>query len=60
VIREWIDKWYMLALPAVRTFFPVFAEKRDAERRQPMPSIPEQMDDFYTGYLQSICLCPPA
>jgi toluene monooxygenase system protein E len=59
VIQGWVDKWYVLASPAMRVFFPVFADKRDAEKRRPVPNTSEQMDAFYAGYLGAMHLCPP-
>jgi hypothetical protein len=59
VIQGWVDKWYVLASPAMRAFFPVFADKRDAERRRPVPDTSEQMEAFYAGYLGAMHLCPP-
>jgi hypothetical protein len=60
VIQGWVDKWYGLALPAIRVFFPIFADKGDTERRRPGPSTTEQMDAFYADYLGAMHLCPPA
>ena len=61
VIQGWVDKWYGLALPAMRAFFPVVADRREADRREaetrrPVPNIKEQIDLFYTGYLGSMHL----
>jgi toluene monooxygenase system protein E len=59
VIQGWVDKWHAVAWPAVRTFFPLFVERQDGEKRRPMPNIGDAMDVFYTGYLQSLHLRPP-
>jgi hypothetical protein len=55
-----VNKWYDLALPAIRVFFPILTDKGDTERRRPEPSTTEQMDTFYADYLRSMHLCPPA
>jgi toluene monooxygenase system protein E len=60
VIQGWVDKWYKLALPAVSAFLPVFAQRQDVEKRQPVPRIPEEMEVFYVGYLDSMHLTHPA
>jgi hypothetical protein len=56
VIQGWVDKWYDLASPAMGTFFPILAEKPDAERKRIGPKIPEEMAAFYAAYLESMCL----
>ncbi|MCU1224940.1 MAG: Phenol hydroxylase, oxygenase component DmpL [Edaphobacter sp.] len=59
VIQAWVDKWHGLALPAVSAFFPVFAEKQDTRGRRPAPNIPDHMNVFYAGYLESMHLRMP-
>jgi toluene monooxygenase system protein E len=60
VMQGWIDKWHGLALPAMRAFFAVFEDIQPVERRLPSLSAAEQMDAFYTDYLKSMNLSPPA
>jgi toluene monooxygenase system protein E len=60
VVQEWVNKWHGLASPALRLFFPIFEERQETERRRPAVNAAEQMDAFYTDYLKSMHLCPPA
>jgi hypothetical protein len=60
VIQGWVDKWYFLAMPAIREFSPVLAETQNTERTRPTPDIIGQVDAFYINYLESMHLSMPA
>jgi toluene monooxygenase system protein E len=60
VIQGWIDKWYVLALPAIRIFFRIFERNEAAEARRRSPNPAEQVEILYTAYLRSMNLCAPA
>jgi toluene monooxygenase system protein E len=60
VIQGWADKWYHLAMPAIREFSPVLAEKHSTEGTRRAPNITDQIDAFYSNYLESMHLNMPA
>jgi hypothetical protein len=59
LIQGWVNKWYKLALPAIRAFYEAFAEKQSANGKRRSPKILDQIEIFYTGYLESMRLRVP-
>ena len=59
VIQGWIDKWYVLALPAICIFFRIFERHEAAEGRRRSPNPAEQVEILCTTYLRSMNLCAP-
>ena len=59
-IQAWIDKWYPVAMQAVRAFDPVFEGKLEDAAMTPLEDVAQKLDHHYRTYLISMPLAMPS